>query len=42
MKKINLGGCECKDCGNGRYPDRSWWKRIWKKEVNEDIDKELN
>ena len=33
----NVGGCDCRDCNNGRFPDRSWWKRIWQKEVQEEI-----
>jgi hypothetical protein len=33
----NVGGCNCRDCNNGRFPDRSWWKRIWKKEAESDL-----
>ena len=33
----NVGGCDCRDCNNGRFPDRSWWKRIWQKEVEKEI-----
>ena len=36
MKKINLGGCGCKDCNNNEYPSRSWLKRLWKKEIKKD------
>ena len=37
MSKINVGGCNCFDCNNGRTQDRSWWKRIWKKEIDEEL-----
>lgn len=40
MKKINVGGCKCFDCGNDKMPNRIWWKRIWKKEIEEEMDNE--
>ena len=33
----NIGGCDCRDCNNGRFPNRAWWKHVWKKEVEEEI-----
>lgn len=42
MKKWNFGGCDCRDCHMGRFPDRTWWKRFWQKELEEEaIEKEL-
>lgn len=41
MKKWNIGVCQCRDCNNGRFPDRTWWKRIWKKEIEEELKDEI-
>lgn len=40
MRWRNVGGCDCKDCNNGRFPDRTWWKRIWQKEIEEELEEQ--
>jgi len=37
MKRINLGGCGCSDCNNSETPNRAWWKRLWQKEIHEEM-----
>lgn len=37
MKRINYGGCECRDCGNGDYGSRARSKREWVKEMQTEL-----